>query len=367
MPMRNIPFKVVCLLGMSEGMFPRSSVPVNFDLMQGQRRRGDRSRRLDDRYLFLEAILACRSHLHMSWVGRDIRDDNELPPSLLISEVRDYLADALLIQGDETLAASEAAKRVLAAMTYHHPLQAFHPRYFVEGPMQSYDPVWAACLQKKPAIEPFAARPLSAALEPEHWVELRQLEAMFTKPCEVFLQRQLGVYFNEAQQEDEDSEPFELSALENWHLKQQALEQRLTRPEQRAEFMAQRAASGLLPVFEAGQLALQKADESVASLSLMLQCLQPDRASLNSKEELRLDLGQHGLFGALSKAHRGIRYYAKPGQLKGRDLMRAWLRHLFANACHPDAGEMWALGADAAGVESILRIVEKALKEGVSD
>ncbi|WP_157092004.1 exodeoxyribonuclease V subunit gamma, partial [Proteus myxofaciens] len=56
MPMRSIPFKAVCLLGMNDGVYPRNIQPLGFDLMAEQRRRGDRKRRDDDRYLFLEAL-----------------------------------------------------------------------------------------------------------------------------------------------------------------------------------------------------------------------------------------------------------------------------------------------------------------------
>lgn len=52
MPMRSIPFKVVCLLGMNDGVYPRTLPPLGFDLMAQQVKRGDRSRRDDDRYLF---------------------------------------------------------------------------------------------------------------------------------------------------------------------------------------------------------------------------------------------------------------------------------------------------------------------------
>lgn len=74
MPMRAIPFRMVCLLGMNDGEF-RSRPPVDFDLMARDTRPGDRSRRDDDRYLFLEALLSAREKLHISWVGRCIQDN----------------------------------------------------------------------------------------------------------------------------------------------------------------------------------------------------------------------------------------------------------------------------------------------------
>lgn len=77
MPMRSIPFKVVCLLGMNDGVYPRSIEPEGFDLMSHDHRAGDRSRRDDDRYLFLEAIQSAQQKLYISYVGRSIQDNSE--------------------------------------------------------------------------------------------------------------------------------------------------------------------------------------------------------------------------------------------------------------------------------------------------
>ena len=77
MPMRSIPFHIVCLLGMNDGVYPRTVAPEGFDLMNGRARPGDRSRRDDDRYLFLEALLSAQQKLYISYVGRSIQDNTE--------------------------------------------------------------------------------------------------------------------------------------------------------------------------------------------------------------------------------------------------------------------------------------------------
>jgi exodeoxyribonuclease V gamma subunit len=84
---------VVCLLGMNDGDFPRRAQQSDFDLLAlpGMARPGDRSRRDDDRYLMLEALLAARDKLYVSWVGRNVRDNSEQPASVLVSQLRDYL------------------------------------------------------------------------------------------------------------------------------------------------------------------------------------------------------------------------------------------------------------------------------------
>ncbi len=125
MPMRAIPFRRVCLLGMNDGDYPRVQPPMDFDLMVGRYRPGDRSRREDDRYLFLEAMLSARDVLYISWVGRSVRDNAEQPPSVLVAQLRDHLEQGWQAEGGADL---------LAQLTTEHPLQPFSSRYFEQNP-----------------------------------------------------------------------------------------------------------------------------------------------------------------------------------------------------------------------------------------
>ena len=96
MPMRSIPFKVVCLLGMNDGVYPRTLPPLGFDLMAQQVKRGDRSRRDDDRYLFPEAILSAQQRLYISFIGRSIQDNSLRYPSVLVTELLEYRSKAIV-------------------------------------------------------------------------------------------------------------------------------------------------------------------------------------------------------------------------------------------------------------------------------
>jgi exodeoxyribonuclease V gamma subunit len=139
MPMRAVPFKVVCLLGMNDGDFPRRGHQSDFDLLAlpGMARPGDRSRRDDDRYLMLEALLAARDKLYVSWVGRNVRDNTEQPASVLVSQLRDYLAPGWDLDLDER--------------TTVHALQPFSRRYFERGGLLTYAGEWRSAHRRREA------------------------------------------------------------------------------------------------------------------------------------------------------------------------------------------------------------------------
>ena len=99
--MRSIPSKVICLLGMNDRSFPRTSPQLSFDFMAQKPQLGDRSSREDDRYLFLETLISARERLYISYVGQSIKDNTEAPPSVLVSELLDYVAQGFELDGQE--------------------------------------------------------------------------------------------------------------------------------------------------------------------------------------------------------------------------------------------------------------------------
>jgi exodeoxyribonuclease V gamma subunit len=218
MPMRAIPFKVICLLGMNDGDYPRAQPPLDFDLMGSDYRPGDRSRREDDRYLLLEALLSARDQLYVSWVGRSIRDNSERPASVLIGQLRDHLAAGWTLAGGE----AQDMDSLLHALTVEHPLQPFSALYFHQGSgLFSYANEWRALhladageAIEPPALEPFVAdEPLTLPL----------LQDFLRHPVRHFFSQRLKVFFESAQAPLADEEPFVLDALQRYSLSENLL------------------------------------------------------------------------------------------------------------------------------------------------
>jgi exodeoxyribonuclease V gamma subunit len=220
MPMRAIPFRVVALLGMNDGDYPRSRVPMDFDLMRLDIRPGDRSRREDDRYLFLEALLSARERLHISWVGRSIQDQSERTPSVLVAQLRDHLAAGWRLEGDASLSSAQAGGRLLEALTVAHRLQPFHPAYFTKGGdarLFSYAREWR--VRTSEALTP-TPLPEGEGLE---ILPLRRLTDFLKDPVRAFFRWRLGVHFDADVLATGDQEPFALDHLQRWRLQDELI------------------------------------------------------------------------------------------------------------------------------------------------
>ncbi len=221
MPMRAIPFEVVCLLGMNDGDYPRPRNTLDFDLMAHDVRPGDRSRREDDRYLFLEALLAARRHLHISWVGHSINDHTERPPSVLVGQLRDHLAAGWSLANDVV----PGFKQLMEALTTVHPLQPFSPRYFkrLDPPsgLFSFAHEWISSADERDSQEPPRGNPIEQRLPPpvlDEPLTLRAITAFLQCPAKTFFQEALAIFFHGDEEPSEDVEPFTLSPLDRWSL-----------------------------------------------------------------------------------------------------------------------------------------------------
>jgi exodeoxyribonuclease V gamma subunit len=245
MPMRAVPFRVVCLLGMNDGDFPRRAQQADFDLLAlpGMARPGDRSRRDDDRYLMLEALLAARDKLYVSWVGRNVRDNSEQPASVLVSQLRDYLA-----------AGWDFDVRSLSTV---HALQPFSRVYFEEGGLPTYAGEWRAAHATEDGDNDAELPPYE--LEPDYSLKLAELAQFVRQPARYFFRRRLGVSFMVGDVVGEDEEPFALDALQRYHLEHRLLDD-AGKPEEVDDVHATLAAraeglgrQGLLPIGLVGQ------------------------------------------------------------------------------------------------------------------
>ncbi len=204
-PMRAIPFRVVCLLGMNDLDFPRRHASLDFDLMArpGAQRPGDRSRRTDDHYLFLEALLSAREALHVSWVGKSARDNTVRPPSVLVGQLRDHLA-AGWIGADDTLS-------LLEQITWEHPLQPFGAAYFERGGrFFTYAAQWRAALDVGPTKKREDLPPWC----PDTPLDGRMLQRFLRSPVQFFYEHRLKVHLDEEDASVDDLEAFESGGLD---------------------------------------------------------------------------------------------------------------------------------------------------------
>ena len=246
MPMRAIPFKGLCLLGMNDGAYPRQSTPRDFDLMTTHWLAGDRSRREDDRYLFLEAFLSAREKLYISWQGRRSTDNQKMPPSVLVAQLRDTFKARFSPELDAVL----------------QPLQAFSAKYFEpHSKFFTYADDWETSQkidsQLKSSISELSARsapegPPSELPAISEW-PLQECMRLLKQPVDVYWRSRLGVLLKGPEEAILDDENFALDGLDRYSLGRHLLEAEDIEQQVDAEKLL-----GQLPMGASGKLALKQ-------------------------------------------------------------------------------------------------------------
>jgi exodeoxyribonuclease V gamma subunit len=323
LPMRSIPFRVICLLGMNDDSYPRQTRSLGFDLMAKNPRPGDRSRRNDDRYLFLEAILSARDKLHISYVGQSIQDNSIRPPSVLVSELLDYIEEGFEVPGRE----------ILEHIVTKHRLQAFSPEYFrKQGKLVSYSKENFEAARR--ALDPdkegrlFIERGLPEP--PEEWktVDVNQLCRFFTNPARFLLTQRLGIYLEEEEALFDETEPFEVKGLERYQLEQELVEMGFEKRNLQDSFQAIKA-TGQLPHGVPGECFYRETCRGIESFIGRLASYR--EGILLEPLEVDLLLGKFRLVGCIENIYPNGLLHFRYADVKPRDRLRVWVHHLILN------------------------------------
>ncbi|MCC6091583.1 exodeoxyribonuclease V subunit gamma [Escherichia coli] len=321
MPMRSIPFKVVCLLGMNDGVYPRQLAPLGFDLMSQKPKRGDRSRRDDDRYLFLEALISAQQKLYISYIGRSIQDNSERFPSVLVQELIDYIGQSHYLPGDEALNCDESEARVKAHLTCLHTRMPFDPQNYQPGERQSYAREWLSAASQAGKAHSEFVQPLPFTL-PET-VPLETLQRFWAHPVRAFFQMRLQVNFRTEDSEIPDTEPFILEGLSRYQINQQLLNALVEQDDAERLFRRFRAA-GDLPYGAFGEIFWETQCQEMQQLAdRVIACRQPGQS-------MEIDLACNGvqITGWLPQVQPDGLLRWRPSLLSVAQGMQLWLEHL---------------------------------------
>lgn len=326
LPMRSIPFKVIALLGMNEGEFPKIDRHSAFDLIGQNFRLGDRSRRADDRYQFLEMLLSARKQLIITYIGQSLSQNEPIQPSVVVSELLDFLQE----------------QYELTELVVQHPLQPFSRRYF-EGAANlfSYSPAdcQTAIALHKENTEPTVWWSGELAAEDPEVIEIGDLLSFFRQPQRFFVQRRLSLRLDGIEAETEEREPFRIDGLNAYQINHDWISAELSQKEWSLPRLQSqgRWLSGVC-----GDIEYEKRRKSIEDFSELII----EKNIGDSCEDLAIDIEIDGyrLVGKLSNLYQNGSLFFRYADLKGKDFIPAWLHHLIINRVKPQ--KTWLIGVD---------------------
>ncbi|MEI6950135.1 exodeoxyribonuclease V subunit gamma [Paraflavisolibacter sp. H34] len=310
-PMRSIPFKVVALLGLSFDKFPRRETRASFNLMDRERRKGDRSIRENDKHLFLETVLSARDYLYVSYLGQSVRDNTALPPSALVDELIDSIEAAC----DEP---EEVRKRLIT----RQPLHGFSRQYmggdgrlysYLLGEKGSHTHLFDAAREREPLrldeVSPDA------------------LVAFFKNPFKAYYNRVLAIYYGDGEELLPGTELFALDTLQQWSLKHELLRVE----EEGWEAHSRRGVkTGRLPLKNMAGIILQQSGEVVRPVRRLL--LQTTEGLPVRTAAVDVAIGDTGLKGTLEGVYGARLVVVSFSRSEGKYLLEAYIRYLAGRA-----------------------------------
>jgi len=331
-PMRSIPHRVVCLLGLDDGSFPRHIERDGDDLSAQDPRVGDRDVRSEDRQLLLDALLAAREHLVITYTGRDERSNLPRPPAVPVGELLDVVDRT--VQTDDGPASQ--------AVIVKHPLQPFDRRNYEPGRLVSGGP-WsfdelhlagarAALAPRRDAPE-FLERPLPDAVGDEGLIELDRLDRFVRHPVRAFLRERLGVSLWDRTRDFEDAIPIELDGLAEWEIGERVLRARLGGDDWATCEAAEKARGALPP----SSLADPLLNGMAYSIEALVAASREGVDVAPTAVDVQVDLaGLSEVLGAVSGVRGDVVHTVTYRRMQPSLRLVAWVRLLALSAARPD-------------------------------
>lgn len=345
-PMRSVPHRVVALVGLDDGVFPRTGSIDGDDVLARAPLTGERDPRSEDRQLLLDAVLAAGETLVITYTGANEQSGADRPPAVPLGEILDAL--------DHT-----AAEPVRSRALVRHPLQPYDSRNLEAGRLVGTTPFSfdaAALAGATAAAGPRTPRPqfLEAPLSeaPREDVSLADLKAFFGHPVRAFLRTRLEVSTPLEANEVGDAIPIDLDALELWGVGDRLLREVMAGQDP-VQVMTAEQLRGTLPPGGLGRRSLATVVEESNKLLTRTADL---RAGAARSLDVDIDLGAgRRLTGTVSGVYGNRIFSLGYSRLKARQRLMSWLDLLALSAGHPD--ESWtahAVGRDRAGPKRAL-------------
>ena len=321
MPMRSVPHRVVCLLGMDDQVFPRETRADGDDVLARDPRVGERDPAAEDRQLLLDAIVAATDHLVVVHSGADERTGADRPPAVPIGELLDTL--------DATFAFADG-ERARDHLTRRNPLQPFDAGDFDASAPFSFDGAALAGTRalraERSAVVPFLPGPLPA--RPRGPLDVDDLVRFVEHPVRAFLRQRLGVFARGEEEETAEAVPVEPDGLARWAIGERLLRDRLDGRDVVACMEAERRRGELPP----GPLG----DRLVRDIGRQVEPLTAAVTGLRDAVATDVDITSDTLVGSVAGVHESTLVTVTFSRLAPKHRLRAWIGLLALSAAHPD-------------------------------
>lgn len=332
LPMRSVPHRVVCLLGLDDGVFPRRAPRDGDDLMLRDPRVGERDPRAEDRQMLLDALLAAGEHLVVTYTGNDERTNAPRPPAVPVGELLDVV-DATVRLADGAPARTKIVAR--------HPLQPFDPRNFAAAELAgdgswSFDPVTLegarALTGRRVPPPPFLSRRLPPP--DARVVDGEDLVRFVQHPVRAFLRQRLGIRVGDFDDELADDLSVELDGLGKWGVGQRLIDARLQGVDGRTAVLAE-IARGTLPPGVLGKPVVDEVFSIAEDIVTEAQAVVPEGASPGSVDVAVMLPDGRSLRGTVPGVSGDVLRNVTYSRVAAKHRLAAWVRLLALTAAHP--------------------------------
>jgi exodeoxyribonuclease V gamma subunit len=327
-PMRSIPFRIVAMIGMKRGAFPRHTERPKFDLIgQEFARKGDRDSLKSDRYVFLETILAARQKMIVTWTGFDTGDGRVVPPSVLVDELRNHMNREYALV-DESGVPGKAGDRCVV----EYPLHPFSSRYAStvpnDSPLSTWNTKWFVPGEPVPPAKDLFLWKVKIEEQETTVIDGNRIVRTLSDPLTSFLVDGCRIARNKNEEGIEDEERFEMNRLDDWKLRDAVLRDTLGITSDGVEKLV---ASGFVPPGATGNVSVAAMRDEVQATYLKNDIVAESGSFASHQIAVEVRGRMYTTSIPIASVSKNKAVMLEAGKLNAKRLLSFWISHVFLN------------------------------------
>jgi len=321
--LRNIPFKVIYILGMNEKFVIQKKFNEKFDLIYKNPRICDPYIDNKCKYLFLETLLSAQKILIISYHTTSKKNNSNVNASYIVDQLFLYISKKFYIfKKHYNKNKKNDTKMLFSHLYYFHTNEPYNIKNFILGyKYQSFNKTWLNISQIKNTHKNHFFKNLRK-IEYNN-INISELITFWKNPIKYFFKKRLHITLNTINTINLYQENFGITKLNNYIISSNMIDYLLMRKNTNQLFLYYQY-KGIIPRGNLGKIYWKNKLSIIKSLYNNIRLVKTKL----KKKEFYININKYTLYGSLNNINTTGLLRWKPAIIQNKDMISLWLEHL---------------------------------------
>lgn len=317
---RNIPFKIICLIGMNHSFY--SNNELEFNLIK--KNKNEKNIKYQNQYFFLENLILASNFYYISYIKNNIYDNYEKYPYIITEEIINYINHKFYIKKNNISNTKKNIRDIKKHIIKKHQYTFIKKNIFYLNKNKKY----YTKEEKQKKKKYLCITPIKQNKKKTNIIKLNELLFFYKNPIKYFFNKKLKTNFSINNRKILNKEIFELDKLDQLKFNKILLKL-IIKKKTKKQIIKLFMSTGLFPIRNFGKIYIEEQIKNITPLTKKIKKILKKKIN----KSFSLKFNKTIIKGRLIKINSNsiIRY--KPSILTINDGFSLWIEHLIFCSC----------------------------------